>query len=481
MKPGKPLYRLAAVAGLLMPLAASAAQAPAAPARVAQAAAPGPAAPASATPGTAVQDAGEIVVMYIGEVRTLPITAIQRVAVGNGKVISTTVLDREMLVLAENQGETGMQIWFKDGTVRRYTVRVTLADLGHTQLQLSRILDGVPGVKVERMGEFVVITGATSRINLQRIAAVAGQFKQVLNMAREEEVTMKKMVYLRVQIIEFKRAALESIGIKWGTQLTGPTFGFAWDVITSGGFTARQSDPGLAASVPGTVGPGGAPGGAPPLLPSLPPRVSPPLGYLGIATSILSQINLAVQQGDAYVLATPELSTRSGGEAKFLAGGQIPIVTPASGLNPATVQYKDYGIQMSINPVADEKNNIMAVIKTELSTIDPATGTATQPGFLTRKTDSEINVRDGETIVLSGLVNTDLATQVDKVPWLGDLPILGALFRSTNFRNNRSDLVIFVTPMVVDPQSTLTRERIQKGREIREKFDGFLQKKGIVD
>ena len=217
------------------------------------------------------------------------------------------------------------------------------------------------------------------------------------------------------------------------------------------------------------------------MLSSLPPRVSPPRAYLGIATSITSQINLAVQQGDAYILATPELSTRSGGEAKFLAGGQIPIVTPASGLNPATVNYKDYGIKLSINPMADDRNNIMATIKTELSTIDPATGTPEQPGFLTRSTDSEINVRNGETIVLSGLVNTDLSNQVDKFPWLGDLPILGALFRSTNFRNNRSDLVIFVTPMIVDPNSTLTRERIEKAKEIREKFDGFLQKKGIVD
>ena len=474
------LHGLAVLACLLTPLAVGAAQAPASKPPAAQLSTPA-SAPAPAVPAPPAQDAGEIIVMYIGEVRTVPITAIQRVAVGNGKIITTTVLDHEMLMLAESQGETGLQIWFKDGSVRRYTVRVTLSDLRNTEQQLSRILESIPGIKVDRVGDYVLISGATTKLNLQRVAIVAGQFRQVLNMAREEEVTMKKMVYLRLQIIEFKRAALENLGIKWGTVMTGPAFGFAWDLITSGGFTARQNDPGLAGSVPGVAAPGGAPGSQAPLMPGLPPRVSPPRAYLGIATSLLSQINLAVSQGDAYILATPELSTRSGGEAKFLAGGQIPIVTPASGLNPATVQYKDYGIQLSINPVTDDKNNIMAVIKTELSTIDPSTGTPEQPGFLTRKTDSEINVRDGETIVLSGLVNTDLANQVDKVPWLGDLPILGPLFRSTNFRNNRSDLVIFVTPMIVDPQSTLTRERIQKGREIREKFEGFLQKQGIVD
>jgi len=434
-----------------------------------------------AAPAPGPRGGGELIVMYVGEVRTIPMARVQRVAVGNGKIITTNVLDNEMVVLGESQGETGMQVWLKDGSVRRFTVRVTLADLVHTQQQLARILAAIPGIRVERVGDYVVISGATTKLNLQRVAVVVGNFKQVLNMAREEEVTMKKMVYLRVQIVEFKRAALENIGIKWGTQITGPAFGFAWDLITSGGFTARQNDPGLGGAVSGAAAPGAAPGSQPPLMASLPLRVSPPRAYLGIATSILSQINLAVQSGDAYILATPELSTRSGGEAKFLAGGQIPIVTPASGLNPATVNYKDYGIKLSINPVTDERDNIMAIIKTELSTIDPAVGTPQQPGFLTRSTDSEINVRNGETIVLSGLVNADLANQVDKVPWLGDLPILGPLFRSTNFRNNRSDLVIFVTPQVVTPASTYTRERVQKGQEIREKYDRFLQQKDVVD
>lgn len=123
----------------------------------------------------------------------------------------------------------------------------------------------------------------------------------------------------------------------------------------------------------------------------------------------------------------------------------------------------------------------MATIQTEVSAIDPSNTVQGNPGFLSRVTDSEINVRTGQTIVMSGLVNSDLSNQVDKLPWLGDLPILGHLFKSTNFRNNRSDLVVFVTPQVIDPNATLNRERVEKGKDLRERYEGFLGKKGIVD
>ncbi|MGA0023549.1 MAG: type II and III secretion system protein family protein [Burkholderiales bacterium] len=439
-----------------------------------------------AVPGLSAQEKGAadgatLLTMYHGEVRTLKISKVQRVAVGNGRLLTTTVLDNELVLLAESAGDTSLFIWLKDGTLKKYRVRIAPGDVAETVVQVRKILSVIPGMKVEQVGAHAVVTGAASKANLALINNAVGKYPQVLNMAREEDVTMRKMVYLKVQLIEFRRSAFENLGVQWQQQITGPTGAFAFDAITSGGFTARQSDPGLAGAVPGRSTPNALPGTAAPLLPGLPPRVSPPVGYLGIATSITSMINLAVTNGDAYILATPELSTRSGGEAKFLAGGQIPIVIPASGLSPASVTYKDYGIKLTIKPVADADSNIVATIQTEVSSIDPATSVAGNPGFLTRQTDSEINVKTGQTIVMSGLVNSDLSNQVDKLPWLGDLPILGALFRSTSFRNNRSDLVVFVTPQVFDPSSTLNRERVEKGKDLRERYEGFIGKKGIVD
>lgn len=424
---------------------------------------------------------GTVITMFQGEIKTLPISKIQRVAVGSGRLLTATVLEKELVLLAESFGDTGLYVWLKDGTLKKYNVRISSIDVGDSVSQIRRIISAVPGMQVERVGSFAVITGATSKENLELIKNAVNKYPQALNMAREEDVTMKKMIYLKVQLIEFRRTAFENLGIQWQQSITGPTGAFAWDVITSGGFTARQSDPGLAGAVPGRSSPNALPGSAVPILPGLPPRVSPPVGYLGIATSITSRINLAVTNGDAYILATPELSTRSGGEARFLAGGQIPLVIPATALSPPSVTYKDYGIKLLIKPVADQDNNVMAMIQTEVSALDPSNTVQGNPGFLSRATASEINVRTGQTIVMSGLVNSDVSNQVDKLPWLGDLPVLGQLFKSTNFRNNRSDLVVFVTPQIFDPNSTLNRERVEKGKDLRERYEGFLGKKGIVD
>jgi pilus assembly protein CpaC len=400
--------------------------------------------------------------LYVGEVKTLPMTRIQRIAIGNGRLITTNVLENDLLLLGEQAGRTSMFIWGADGKETRYVVTVVQNDLNDSYKRLSALLAGMANIKVDRVGQHVVVTGNASKADLSRIASVTGLFPQTLNLVREEEVTMRRMIYMKVQIVEMKKSLSESIGVQWDTTINGPGAGTAGDIVTSTNplFRIPQQSPGF---------------------PALPLSIQSFRNYFGIATGITSKINLAVSNGDAWVLATPELSTRSGGEAHFLAGGQIPVITPASGLSPATVTYKDYGIKLTIKPVADDKGFVATNVSTEVSTIDNSVAVNNQPGFLTRQTDSELNVQAGQTMVISGLVSNDLARDVQKVPWLGDLPILGPLFRSTNFRNGRTDLVIFVTPTVVDPTSTLNRERLDKALDMQEKFQQRLGPKGIVD
>jgi len=402
--------------------------------------------------------------LFVGEVKTLPITRIQRIAIGNGRMITTNVLEKELLMLGENPGRTSLFIWTGDGKELKYTVNVVANDLSDTHKRLSALLSNMPGIKVDRVGQHVVVTGNASKVDLARIGSITGLFPQALNMVREEEVTMRRMVYLKLQIVEMKKSLAENIGIQWQQSIAGPAAGVAGDLVTNNLFRVPQAAP-----------PAFSPGG------TLPLAIESFRGYFGIASAITSIINLAVNNGDAWVLATPELSTRSGGEAKFLAGGQIPVVTPASGLSPATVTYKDYGIRLSMKPVADERNNVSTAISTEVSSIDNSVAVNGQPGFLTRSTDSEVNVRAGETMVISGLVNQELARDVQSVPWLGELPILGPLFRSNNFRSGRTDLLIFVTPTVVDPSSTINRERIDKALDLQEKFQQRLGPRGLVD
>lgn len=422
--------------------------------------------------GKAIQDNVEVINLFVGEATTLPVSAVSRVAVGNGKLITATVIDgTEVLLLGEAPGDTSLFIW-SGGGVLKYRVKVNTTDIQDLSRNVQAMINDVPNVKLDRIGDQVVLSGTASKVEMLKLATISGGSKQIVNLVREEEVTMKKMVYVKVQIMEFRRNALENIGIDWATQINGPAAAVTADVISNSQFRYA----------PSTVDPTFAVGqGANQALSiaSQPWRM-----YLGLATSITSRINLAVSNGDAGILAAPELATRSGGEAKFLAGGQVPLIT-SSNLGSPTVSYKDFGIKLNVTPVVDENNLIQAKLETEISAIDPSTsisaGGTSVPGFTTRSTSSDINLKSGQTIVLSGLVNQDLSNAINKFPWLGDVPILGNFFKSKSFRAGRSDLVMFVTPTVVDPASTSNQQRLEKGKQMREKFEGMLGKQGIVD
>ncbi len=193
--------------------------------------------------------------------------------------------------------------------------------------------------------------------------------------------------------------------------------------------------------------------------------------YFGITTSLSSVINLAVQNGDAYIMANPQLSTRSGGDATFLAGGEVPIPV-SSALGQTTVTYKNYGVQLNIKPVADRFGNIEASVDTEVSQIDPSVIVDGYPGFPRRARPARWSTcKSGQTIVMSGLVQATGSNTLTKFPWLGDVPILGALFRDTNFQSSRDELVIFVTPEVINPDSPVNHEMINRGVHIARQFN----------
>lgn len=485
-----PLIFALLMVGLLGPVAAQTAKAAAAPMPVAGASAPAqpatqskvqlitkPAAakasaragkPAAPPPPPPVVTDIMPLLMYVGEVKTLPYRDLARVAVGNGKVLSSTVLDEEVLLLAEATGDTSLYMWQKNGNLIRYKVRVFANDADDARQQAEILVAGIPGVKVERVNDTIVVRGQASKQTIQRIDLALRNLPKVVDLVTEEDVTMKKMIYLKVQILEFKKSALEDLGVEWGTSAQGPALAIAGDAISNGQFRYQP-----ATQLPTfTVGQGAT------AALSVPNQIGK--AYFGIASALTSTINMAVTNGDAWILASPELSTRSGGEAKFLAGGQIPLPS-VSATGQSSVTFKDYGIKLTVHPVADDRGNISASISTELSDIDPAITVQGIPGFLTRATDSEVNVRSGQTIVMSGLMDQRASNDSAKFPFLGDVPILGALFKSSNFKNGRTDLVIFVTPFITDPTSPTNVQRIEKAKDLRERFESQIGNKGIVD
>jgi pilus assembly protein CpaC len=238
-----------------------------------------------------------------------------------------------------------------------------------------------------------------------------------------------------VRIMEFKKTALERIGIEWTSPSTGPTVG-----LRVGRFQALAG----------------------------------PRSFANLGTDFVSKINLMVTDGDAVELAAPHLSTRSGGEATFLAGGQIPIPTTNT-TGQSNVTFKDYGIKLNFKPVTDGDNNVLIKVETEVSTVDNSTVVQGIPGFLTRRTSAEANVRNGEPMALSGLVDTNLSNNVNKIPLLGDIPVLGQLFRSSEFRNNRTEMIVFVEPRVVEASSKDARQAEETAARIEKKRDQLLK------
>ncbi|MBI4829021.1 MAG: pilus assembly protein N-terminal domain-containing protein [Nitrospinae bacterium] len=427
----------------------------------ARAAAP-QAAPATAKPAALGKDIVSKLIMFKGDVQILYTAGVSQVAVGNSGIVSAAVLDTGgLLVIGENPGATIVHIWHADGSERSLEIHVTGESTDNLLSHMAALLTSIKGVTIRDLGELIVVEGDISPADKEQIEKIAKAFPALVNLTRVAAVPMEKMIHMAVQIVEFNTNAMEQLGVKWGSTIDGPGAAAIGDAVNNDVFR-----PGIPATT--TI---------PPSL-TLPTRVDPLRIYLGIATSITSKINLAVADGDAYVLASPTLSTRSGGEANFLAGGEVPLPSTSS-TGQTNVEFKEYGIKLDIKPVADKENNILSKVGTEISSIDPSVAVNGIPGFLTRKTTAEVNVRHGETIVLSNLMSTESSRNFDKFPWLGDVPVLGWLFKSKNWREKRTELVIFVTPRIVDPSSDEVKRSLERGEQIRSNFKTMIND-GIV-
>jgi pilus assembly protein CpaC len=397
--------------------------------------------------------------LYAGEAKVVASRPIERVAVGNGKLVEVHVLHhREMVIIGDEPGETVLHVWGKDGSQQSVTVDIAPNDTEKVAADVRGLLKDVPGLTINVRGDHVVLTGSgLTTTDMAWIAKVQKLYPQVVTFATPAAVELRDMILMKVRIMEFDKNALNKLGIDWQNAINGPAFGLLGDFYSNGLFRIPQKFQGV----------------QPPL------NVDPFKSFLGIATSISSTINLLEQSGKAYQLAAPELSARSGGEANFLVGGEVPL-PESSVLGQTTVEFKKYGIQLHIQPVADKHGNILAAIRTEVSRIDPTITVAGIPGFLTREADAELNVKDGQTIAISGLVNAQAARNLNKFPILGDIPILGELFKSHAFRAKRTDLVIFVTPHIVNASSPLNKAALHKSDKLLLQFKNSLGQ-GIVD
>ncbi len=394
--------------------------------------------------------AGEIE-MFVGETRVIAEPNAGRLAVGNGKALSAAVLDdREVLLIANEVGVSSLHIWTRNGRNRRIKVHVMPSDIARVTREIAAFLATMPNTKSAVIGDKVIVEGDNlSDRDLGKIDELAKRYPQIVNFTNR--IGWEKMIVMDVRVVEFPITALKEIGLKWSAT-GGIAIGGVWQPVRRGDTSPYQINLLSGQNNPAPIS--GNPNS---------PLQGIPLTSSFTALSMLNmglnaQLNLMEQNGAATILAQPTLSARSGSRATFLAGGEFPY--SVSNLNGTTILFKPYGIRLDIEPRVDHNGVIRAKIMSEVSDIDTSISTIGGPALRTRKTETEFNVMEGGTIVLSGLLKRDASTSLDKTPFLGDIPVLGALFRSKRFQNNETELVVFVTPVAVDRNTFAQEERM---------------------
>ncbi|MDO1494972.1 type II and III secretion system protein family protein [Pseudomonas putida] len=191
----------------------------------------------------------------------------------------------------------------------------------------------------------------------------------------------------------------------------------------------------------------------------------------GGSSRFLAMINALESSGFAYTLARPSLTVLSGQTASFLAGGEIPIPVPSSGSDNVSIEYKEFGVRLALTPTIISPGRITLKVAPEVSELDYSnvvTIAGTQvPGLTVRRTDTSIALADGESFIISGLVSSNTRSDVDKLPGLGNLPILGAFFRQSTLKREETELLMIVTPHLVQPLAANARLPELPGENLR--------------
>jgi len=401
-------------------------------------------------------DPGEVaeIEMFVGESRVFPTPGVARIAVGNGSLLTAAALDdKEVILFANGAGTSSLFVWNADGRHQRIKVHIVAGDLGRVAREVAAFLGAIPNARASVIGDKVIVEGERlSDVDLAKIEVLAKTYPQIVNFTNR--LGWEQMVLMDVKVVEFPVNELREIGLKWSA-MGGAAMGGIWSPGHRGAVSPYQIGvPSGSNGLPVTNADGSTSGIPLPRALTLLSAVNAGLG---------AQLNLLLQNGHSTVLAEPQLSARNGAKATFLAGGEYPYTV--STVNGPTVMFKPYGVRLDIQPRVDANGVIRATVETEVSQIDPSVSTPAGPALLSRKTSTEFNVRDGQTLVLSGLIQRDQSTTVDKVPLLGDLPVLGALFRSRRFQNKETELVVFVTPTVVDAHTPALVERVDRTDE----------------
>lgn len=349
--------------------------------------------------------------------------------VGDSKVADVLALtNKSIYVLGKKIGTTSLIISDRN----KQPIAVVDVVVSHDVEGLkARLFEVMPKEKIEvrNVNGSVILSGSvSSSTRVTQAAAIAKQYAaDPLKVVNLLSVTGSQQVMLAVRFAEVQRSVAKELGLN--TQLTGKKFSISTgDALANGAFSAT-------AFLSGTLG---------------------PIGIAGANLSIL--FDALEQKGIVKTLAEPNLIALSGDTASFLAGGEFPIPVAQDtddGGTTITIEFKEFGVSLAFTPTVLSDGLINILVAPEVSKIDNTNAVTisgfTIPGLTTRRAKTTVELRDGQSFAIAGLIQSDFQDTIRQLPGLGDVPVLSGLFRSTDFQRNETELVIVVTPYLVKP------------------------------
>jgi pilus assembly protein CpaC len=386
----------------------------------------------SAQPATAAP--GQTIALTVGAQQQIAVGhTLQRVAIGDPSVADVLIIKGDkrggVLLVGKAAGTTNLMLWAREREAPlQYTVDVT------TPAAASLLGPDTPAVKV--LGGTAVMSGtsATMEAHQRAVVAAEGSLGKDGSVFDTSRVGSRAVVQVDVRVVEFSRSVLKEVGFNFFKQNNGFTFGsFAPSALTSVSATAGQ---------------------APSLTGVTPISSAFNLIFNSATHGLFANLSLLESNNLARVLAEPTLVALSGQSASFLAGGEVPIPVPQA-LGTTSIEFKPYGIGLTLTPTVLSPQRIALKVAPEASQLDFANAVTISgvsvPAFITRRADTTVELGDGESFVIGGLIDRETASNVSKVPLLGDLPVIGTFFKQLNYQQNEKELVIIVTPHLVSP------------------------------
>ena len=369
--------------------------------------------------------------------------AVKRISIADPAIADFVLISpTEIYITGKGAGVTNMTLWLRKGNYRVFDLEVGF-DVSQMKQRLEEILPEETDLRVTATQDSITLSGrVSSAANLSQVMALARSYAPEGKVNNLVEVRGVQQVMLEVRVAEMQRSVAKRMGVNFNYLTESGKFG----ISQLGGLTelATGSDANLG-------------GLAAPFATFVSPSVSALFRFNAGGATWTGFIDALKTDGLVKVLAEPTLIALSGNEASFLAGGQFPVPVP-QGLGTVAIEYKDFGVMLKFTPTVLADNKINIKVNPVVSELDFSTAVQFSgfvvPGLNTRGAETVVELADGQSFAIAGLLRDTARDTMNKYPLLGDIPILGTLFRSRSFQKNETELIIIATPRLVKPLDT---------------------------